>query len=656
MTTIENEVEQWLGEIYQPESNLPIYEWARQSGIKLDATSPIAGAYKISNSPWMCEQFDAFQSDGVRMVTSVGPNQGGRTKAMEIASLWCVKHRAGPMQWNTDHNNKAKDFAEERWWPTARSCPDVLAKMSSGGSGLGADRHKERICKIMFSDGMPFTMQGCSEQNLQQKSIMNQFNDEIFQWPMGRLEDAWIRCNVAYAWNYKVWNGSVAGVAGEDLEVIGYNAGTMEEWHWFCPHCKKKQIPKWGKPNKKGGIKFNSKLRFKDGSYNYEGIKKTVYYECEHCLSQFKDSSATRKMFNKTARYIAMNPRAPKWHRSFRFNILTVNWPALNWGTWVEEFLKATESYRRYHNAEPLKLFWTRRMAQFWEENKYLNANRRVVLSDYSLGTPNLYLTKQWEKETMRFMANDKQEDHYPSVIRAVAQSGESRLIYRGNLDSYAEIEAKSKEFGVASKRVLLDFGFEISECAAAVVKYGWTGMRGVDRAEPFKHLIEVPDGRGGTKVIKVDLPYSEAKWKDPMMGSSEQVLNKRMLITSRQRKLARYFDWINLYVKDMLAGFKSGNALYWGLPDDVGAEYLRQINSEVRHKIISAKGRVTNWWSNTNVRGTGLRRPNHYWDCECMIFCAMCMQGLIDLSGWQPSDCIASDTMDENELDKEAA
>src|SRR5260370_1263635 len=77
----------------------PIHEWARC--IRLDATSPIQGEYDVDNSPQFREVFDAFQDEDVRMVTTVGPNQGGRTKAMEIASLWSIKNRPGPMQWNT---------------------------------------------------------------------------------------------------------------------------------------------------------------------------------------------------------------------------------------------------------------------------------------------------------------------------------------------------------------------------------------------------------------------------------------------------------------------------------------------------------------------------------------------------------------------------
>jgi hypothetical protein len=92
-------------------------------------------------------------------------------------------NRPGPMQWNTYKDESAREFAEQRWWPGARSCKAVVAK-------LPTDRNKTRIQSVIFSDGMPFKLQGCAESNLEEKSIMTQFNDECWQWPVGRLEIA----------------------------------------------------------------------------------------------------------------------------------------------------------------------------------------------------------------------------------------------------------------------------------------------------------------------------------------------------------------------------------------------------------------------------------------------------------------------------------
>ena len=627
----------------------PIDEWLREN-ISLDMTSPIQGPYDIANSPQLLDPLLAFQSDRVRMVTTVGPNQGGRTKAMEAASLWAIVHRAGPMQWNTYKDDSAKEFAEQRWWPMAKGCEAILERLPARGRGLGEGRHKERKRDVIFSNGMPFKMQGCAESNLEEKSIMTQFNDECWQWPVGRLGIAHKRCNVSYAWNYKVWNGSIPGVVGDDFD-LQWKSGHMADWHWKCVECGKMQIPIWGKPGARGGIKWdrNEVTKPKDREWDLIEVEKTVRYECQYCLADYPDTARSRRILNEMACYIASNDRAPDWNRSYRFNVLSVNWPGITWAQWVTEFLKAVDQLRKYGNVEPLRQFWTRRMAEAWDESEHIMMRRRTIQADYSLGSPNIYVKSQWEGEAIRFLASDKQEWGYPYIIRACKPSGESRLIAHGVteddcLTSYDEIEIKAKEFGVDQLCVVIDSAFEPREVYAQAAVRGWTCMRGVDRAELFKHYKEVRDPV--TKLLKrisIELPYSSENYCDAFTGTGLQQINRR-LGARQQPRLARRYDWMNLHIKNLLTAFKEGSALYWGIPDDVGAEYIRQINSETRHTIINKMGRRTDWWSNTNAEGTGTKRANHAWDCECMILVAMCLQRLIDLSDWKPEESIVTD------------
>lgn len=291
-------------------------------------------------------------------------------------------------------------------------------------------------------------------------------------------------------------------------------------------------------------------------------------------------------------------------------------------------------------------------MTEAWDESKHIAGNTKVARADYSIGQPNIYVKGQWESESIRFMANDKQQWGYPFVIRACRPSGETRLIDRGVgesdcLSSYDEIEAKAKDFGVSEQCILIDSAFETNEVYTQAATRGWTCMRGVDR-EPFRHIQEIIDPR--TRQIKrvtIELPYSEEKWSDPFTGTERQQINRRITRGRVTMRLARRYDWINLYIKNMLSAFKQGNALYYGIADDAGAEYIRQMNSETRHTVISARGRKTEWWSNTNAKGTGTKRPNHAWDCECMILVAMCLQRLIDLSDWKPDEIVSTSIRD---------
>jgi hypothetical protein len=235
-------------------------------------------------------------------------------------------------------------------------------------------------------------------------------------------------------------------------------------------------------------------------------------------------------------------------------------------------------------------------------------------------------------------MSVDKQEWGYPYIVRVCKANGDSRMVARGVtpetcLTSYDEIEIRAKEYQVDSLCVLIDCNYEMREVYAQAAKRGWTCMRGVDRDQHFKHYKEIVDPY--TKLIKkvvIELPYSVVQWADPFTGTDKQSTNRRVPAFI----LARRFDWMNLQIKNLLAAFKQGRAVYWGIPGDAGNDYIKQINSEVRHSIINARGKRTDWWSNGNIKGTGHKRANHAWDCECQIVVAMCLQNLIDLSQWK--------------------
>lgn len=648
VTEVEKELLARYAACWMPVDDVPITDWLKEN-IKLDATSPIQGPYEISNSPQLAEPLASFQNEDVRMVTTIGPNQGGRTQAMICAVLWAIVNRPGPMQWNTSKDETAKELAEQKFWPSAKSCASVVAKLPAHGTGLGQQRHRERIRSVIFSDGMPLKIQGCSPANLEEKSIMTQFNDECYQWPVGRLEIAHIRCNVAYAWNYKIWNGSVAGIDGDDIDML-FRSGTACEWHWRCNKCGLMQVPRWGKMNKLGGIKWDRNEKTHNGrEWDYREMKKTVRYECFGCGKTFDDTPRSRRLLNTKAAYMPTNTNAESWHQSYRFNILSVNWPGITWGQWVEEFLKAVAQHKRYGNNEPLRKFWSRRMAEPWDESRHLQLSSRVVLSDYNLKDKD-YKKGKWEKEAFRFMSCDKQEWGYPFVIRAVAANGESRLIGVGVgestcLTSYDEIAITAGQYQVQPQCVLIDSGYESREVYAHAVKFGWTCMRGVDRAEPFKHYMEILDKNRMIVRASIELPYSEVQLVDPFSGTSMQQMNRRFRIANP--RLVRRFDWMNLHIKNLLDAMKHGRALYWGVPGDVGGEYIKQINSEVRHTILNARQQRTEWWSNTDAKGEGTKRPNHAWDCECQIVVAMALQKLIDLSDWKPEKGIDVDTFE---------
>lgn len=634
--------------IYRDSVKLPkrqtIAEWGRENVI-MDSTAPIPGPYRIELTRQLAEPLEAFQDERVRHIVTVGPNQGGRTKGMEVAAYWSICNRPGPSQWNSDIEPMAKDFAEERFWPTVNEIEEVR-------NMFPANHDLKRTQKVIWKNGCPFVIQGSAESGFQQKSILNQFNDEIYKWKQGRLGQAHKRCKVSYAWSHKIWDSSIPGIAGDDL-AIEWGHSSQGEWSFCCRKCQHVQPFKWGDIDEVGGVKFErNEVTKPAGLWDYDEMRKTVRYECENplCKETYRDLPSSREEMNVTGRYVHAFPNRKT--RGFRYNILSVNWPGLSWGDAVEELLKAREQAKLFYNIEPLKIFWTRSMTHWWEEDKFLALESRRRVSDYSLVNPpdpeNWYLKNKWDNEEWgRFMAVDKQESYYRVVIRAVKPSGASRMIFTGQADSYAELDKLSKDFGVLPNRVVIDCNYEQNEVQAAAIKYGWTCFRGVEKDEGFTHIIEHPDTKKKMSLIR---PYSEKKWGDPGRGTQWQQRNRGVALA--RLKLCPVYHYSNLMIKNSLSALKQGRVkTYWGWPGDAPDFYGEEMAGETRYRITNKRGKITWFWSNAGRDGKAHKKPNHAWDCECMILCAMVMAELITIEFEVPdNEKPARETLDIGE------
>lgn len=621
-------VEDAYRESYKPPVFQNICDWARES-VPLDPSSPLPGNYDINHTLYMREPLETFQKESVREQITLGPNQGGRTKGMEVAAMFTIRNRPGPTQWNTDTNDKAKEHAEDRFWPVANEMPEV-------GEIFPADLDKKTTRKVTWANGYTFVIQGANLSNSQQKSVLNQFNDEIFQWKEGMLSKFHKR-TTAYKWTAKIWDSSAPGDEGGQLEAR-WEASSQGEWSFRCPKCKKVQAFDWD-----DNMRWATNEKTKPGgNWDFEEVRKTVHMVCSNgrCNHRFHDDFTTRRKMNEGGCYVHKFPNRKL--RGHRFNVLAVNWPGITWADWVVEFLGAKQHFKIFGDVKALKEFWTLRMVQFWEEGRFTGGKVRTRESDYSLGEPNVWIKTKWElgerTEWGRFLSCDKQEFGYPYVVRACMVGGESRMIETGVLASYEEIDEKADEVGIGQdvrNRVLIDCSHEMREVFAEAARRGWTCFRGSPRNE-WTHEVKVRNTAGQIVTQRVRRPYAPIQWGDAGLGANKQ-RDAKLMHAAQRIGCARVVEWSNLAIKDMLAALKSHRAsLYWGIPSDAPDDYVQELNGETRYRILNHRGIATFFWSNAGRTGRSRKRANHRWDCECQILCAMIQQGLIDLDMWQ--------------------
>jgi hypothetical protein len=96
--------------------------------------------------------------------------------------------------------------------------------------------------------------------------------------------------------------------------------------------------------------------------------------------------------------------------------------------------------------------------------------------------------------------------------------------------------------------------------------------------------------------------------WKDsdidPALGTVDQ---------GKLRPI-KLFLYSNPNIKDLLSEYVKGIGPDWTIPSNIVQDYIAQMKAERREEIVNAYGEVRYKWVNKP------RRPNHYYDCECML------------------------------------
>jgi phage terminase large subunit GpA-like protein len=566
-----------FSESFRPPDRMPIYEWANKY-IYLPNMYAVPGPFHVEKSFYLKEPLVALQDPDIREVTIYKAVQTGGSLVSEIWVSWLIDNAPGPTMWNMQTDEDAKQAAEMRINPLFESCPPVRNK-------LPLQRFKRTKTEVYFYN-MWLLIQGAGLSNIQSKSVQNLINDEIWIWPPGNHGQACKRVT-AFGETSKILNISQGGTVGDEMDVA-YSRGTQEEWGFHCPKCRTLQQYVW-----KQMEWDDNEITHPGSTWNFIELEKTIRFKCIQCPHVIRDTPHERRELNDRGGRIIKNPGAPKSKRSFRWTAMAFD--AIRWSTLVEEWIHA-QIMMKNGSIQALQEFIQKRLAEPWEDRG--DSDMVEIKSDYSIG-------EEWGEEDQRFLTVDVQKDHFWAVCRAWSKEGTSRLIWCGKLLTFEEIHEKEIELKVTPRRVIPDSGFRATEVYEACCKYGWTAFKGEDK-EYFSHKL--PDG---TMVRKI---FSPVQRGDPGIGTSSQGLKHCALIL-----------WSNPSTKDMLERLKKGRGPYWGIPKDVGQEYLYQIDSEtkrLRHNKMTGQA-IWEW-----VR-IG-KRPNHYWDCECEQVVAAVMAELL--------------------------
>jgi len=596
----------------EPLERLSVAEYAERN-VVLPSAYASPGAFRIGTSRYLLGPWEALEDPEVQEVTLMKATQTGGSLVADIwAGAYRIRNAPAPTFWNMQTDDDAKDHTELRINELLNNCDPVFSILPEGHKGKLKRVTQEIVAQVFW-----MIMQGANLSNLQSKSVCVSVNDEIVFWkPDSLLRDANAR-QTAFGWQRKTYNCSQGGMVGDELDRR-WKGGSMEDYSWTCPKCEFSQPYKWTYNNnyrEKGGIKFEkSDLTCPEGRWDYDALSKTVRMQCRQCGEDFEDTPKNRKILAESGSYIRQNPGAPRARRSFHWNALAceaIPWADIVW-EWVEEVVP---EYKQ-GNREPLQKFIQKKLAESDDEGVNWFDTQATEASDYVFGEDGK--APKWDEESFRFMAIDKQIDHYWWVVRAFSKFGTSRLVAWGKAHSDAELEMIREENEVEAQYTAIDSGKWASDVYMYCCVYGWRTLKG-DPAQGFPWK----DDQGE----KVWRPYSEPVNREPLFGMKASDLSSSKVQDFKRKRKFRYAKlcrWSNPFIKDVLFNLRAGMGLYWGVPANVGQIYLNQMNGEQRRIKIDPRGKREWIWVKTGRAGDHLR------DCECMILVQAAIRGLL--------------------------
>ena len=564
-----------LKDAWTPADRREPWRWC-EDHIKSIPYSPLPGAFRSENSPWIREVMEAIVDPKIRLVSIIAAVQSSKTTSPELTLCYIIANLPGPCLWLDQTDEDAKDESESRLQKLFESCEPVKKLFPK-------NKNKQRNCTIHFSNGMTLWLLGAyNKTNLQRRSIRWLFGDETWRWPVGHMAEAE---TTAFGWLGKCVFMSQGGEENDDTHRK-FETTDMREWHFKCPKCQKYIPYKWE------NVEWDDDCKDENGEYDFAKINHSTALKCPECGEYFEDSDRMRRLLNKDGKFIALNPNASKENVGFHWNALA----SMSWGKLAELYLRAKIAARK-GDSSLLQQFYQKRLALPWKE---FADDYRLEIASGSYNSGDV-----WDEEAsfnklgeiiappfaeneviapLRIMSVDVQMNCFYLVVRAWSIDGSSRLLWHEKVLTWEDIEEIQKRFKILDNLVFVDAGYNSFEVYKYCGERNW--IMGDNRANFFHRL---PNGK---TVLRF---YSPVKH----------------IFISRYVKCRMHF-WSNLNVKDTLARIRRNqnpsDGATWEVPTDISEDYLKQMESEHRIK----KGNSWIWEQIGN-------RPNHYLDCEAM-------------------------------------
>lgn len=336
--------------MFRPPKIRTVSQWADENRVLTSESSSETGPWRTDRAPYQREIMDAFTQPDVHEIVVMASAQVGKSEIELNMVGRMIDDDPGPALYVQPTDAVAEDYSKRRVAPMIAACKSLKKKVFAAKGRDSANT----ITMKSFPGGSLAIIGANSPSDLASKPIRYLFFDEIDRFPASagsegdpiKLAE---RRTETFRHNRKIVKTSTPTIKGVSKIEKAYMAGTQEEWHTECPHCREYRY-----------IHFNDilfdKEEFKDDEGKTNWIVRNARWKCPGCGKETPEHAAKRL----PAKWVVKNERAlENGVRSFRLNAFMSPWS--DWNDIALGFLQAKD------DPELLKVWHNTMLGESWE-------------------------------------------------------------------------------------------------------------------------------------------------------------------------------------------------------------------------------------------------------------------------------------------------
>ena len=327
-------------------------EWADTRRFVPAGTSPEAGEWRTSRTPYLREPMDSATDKRTEIVVFHASSQVGKSEALLNILGYFADQEPAPQLMLQPTVEMAEAFSKERIDPMFRYSPGLAGKLEDGQDGRGSSRKSSTTIRMKHYAGGYLALVGAnSPAGLASRPIRVLLCDEVDRYGVTKEGDP-LKLAIQRTQNFpnrKIIIVSTPTIKGVSKIDEWFLKSDQRYYYVPCPHCGELHRLEW-------------KNVHWDKDEDGRGLPETAKMVCPECGCIERGAQKPNPAMLQAGVWKASNPKSKI--KGYHINALYSPW--VNLSSLVEEFLTANKA----RDKQGLMEFINLKLGEVWEEVK----------------------------------------------------------------------------------------------------------------------------------------------------------------------------------------------------------------------------------------------------------------------------------------------